>query len=354
MKNCIEVTQFQPIEGFSNLFIQSSSKINDVKAQVVSKLVELGRLPEGTSPHRIRLREKLGNSPGQILSGDDTFSNNQVYLFDNKVLVFQVLEHEEFPPDAERGSVMVLVQRWNRSTWSLGDRFEVLLRSSMTIRNIARSLSFLTGIALHSMLAMVLPRDAEFPLSDIALRSPPQNYGRSWFDPSKERRLLSAMSHELRVTDGDVLLLQDTSERLLELSPADRKSIEIVRVANQQAYWSPSTSSAPLSGNRNPFDSHPASSNTSTKSGLKHGHSSSNGVHIKTHRDRLQEQSDRSLNSTAAACGTDASDVVSTTGSGTLSPVPPLEAVEADYVDNNVDYREFEKLGGVALFADIN
>lgn len=341
------------MEGFSNLFIQSSSKINEVKAQVVSKLVELGRLPEGTSPHRIRLREKLGNSPGQILSGDDSFSNNQVYLFDNKVLVFQVLDHEEFAPEAERGSVMVLVQRWNRSTWSLGDRFEVMLRGTMTIRNIARSLSFLTGIPLDSMLAMVLPREAEFPLSDIVLRSPPLNYGRSWFDPSKERRLLSAMSHELRVTDGDVLLLQDTSEPLMELSPADRKSIEIVRVANQ-AYWSPSASSAPLSGNRNPFDSHPASTNTSTKSGLKHGYGSSNGVHIKTHRDRLQEQSDRSLNSTAAACGTDAGDASSTAGSGTLSPVPPLEAAEADYVDNNVDYREFEKQGGVALFSDIN
>lgn len=343
------------MEGFSHLFLQSSTTILEVKAQVANKLIELGRLPPGASPHRIRLREKLGNSPGQILDGDESFSDRQVYLFDNKMLAFQVLEHEEILPQAECGSVMVLVQRWNRSTWSLGDRFEVLLRGSMTIRNIARSLSFLTGIPLDSMRAMVLPREAEFALSDIVLRAPPQNYGRAWFDPTRERRMLSAMSHELRVTDGDVLLLQDTSEPLMELSAADRKSIEIVRVANQTSYWSaPSSVSIPTVANRNPFESYPTSTSTYTKGSMKHGYGSSNGVHIKTHRDRLQEQSDRSLNSTAAACATDVSDAQSTTGSASLSPVPPLEAVEADYVENNVDYREYEKHGGAALFSDIN
>jgi hypothetical protein len=83
----------------------------------------------------------------------------------------------------------------------------------------------------------------------------------------------------------------------------------------------------------------------------KHGNGS-NGVHIRTQKDRQQEASDRSqgsLNSVAVLTGDD-----SGTPSSALSPLPPLEAVEAEYSENNMDAREFHKAGGIALFDDIN
>jgi len=353
--------------------VQGTTTYADVKAQIAKKLIELGRLPEGASPNRIRLRDKLGTSPGKILTGTGSFADNQIYLYDHKVLAFQVLEREEMLPELENGSVVVLAQRWHRSTWSLGERVEVLLRGSMSIRNIARGLANLMDIPLDSLQAMVLPKEAEFMLSDIHLKSPPQNYGRAWFDPSKEHRVLRVMSHEMRVQDGDVLLLQDTAEPLKLLSAADRKSVELVRVASQASggymdFWSASQSSpanygASSSFSKNPFDSsYPASGTTSGKA-LKRGHSSANGVHIKTHRDRLQEQSDRSLNSTAAVAGADGASTPASTASGRASPLPNLEPVggaearyqdETDYRNNNMDEREFNKQGGMALFEDIN
>jgi hypothetical protein len=66
--------------------------------------------------------------------------------------------------------------------------------------------------------------------------------------------------------------------------------------------------------------------------------------------DRLQEASDRSLHSTAAA----ASDSNAATPSGQSTPLPALEASEAEYFENTMDAKEFRKQGGIALFDDIN
>ena len=70
--------------------------------------------------------------------------------------------------------------------------------------------------------------DARKEISELNQKSPIRNYGRSWFDPSKEKKLLKFMSHEMRVQDGDLILLQDSSEPLKELTKADLKSIELV------------------------------------------------------------------------------------------------------------------------------
>ena len=360
------LTQFETVEGLGGVFVQGSTTFNDVKAQIATKLIELGRLPAGASPHCIRLRDKLGNSPGKILSGTGTFADSLIHLFDNKTLAFEVLDQEETLPEPEHGSVVVQVQRWHRSTWSLGERTEVLLNGSMSIRHIACGLAQLTNIPVQSLRVMVLPKDAELMLSDLSLDAPPQNYGRAWFDPAKETRALRVVSHEMRVVDGDVLLLQDSAEPLMELSAADRKSIEIVRLASQQPnymdFWSASEGVPPSKAttfNKNPFD-------TSSPLKLKRGHSSANGVHIKTHRDRLQEQSDRSLSSTAGAAvvSPSTSAPITPSTSGQISPsLPGLEPLsngiahyqdETDYNNNNMDDVEFQKQGGLAIFDDIN
>ena len=350
--------------------VQNLTTLSEVKIQILNKLIETKRLPEDASFNRIRLRDKVGVNPGKILAGTDTFAANNIYLFDRKVFAFQVLEHEECLSEPEHGDVVVQVQRWYRSTWSLGERFEVLLKGCMSIRNIARGLSNLTDIPLESMQALVLPEETEFLLSDISLKSPPQNYGRSWFEPSKEQRQLRVLSHEMRVTDGDVLLLQDASEPLMELTAADRKSIELVRVAHQSSgysggldFWSAATSASSPAGysrvaNKNPFDSTFMSVSAPSSTKMKRN-GSSNGVHIKTHRDRLQEQSDRSLSSTAAATtGTDGATSPYSIASDQMTPLPPLEMVggcqdETDYSNNNMDDKEFDKQGGFALFDDI-
>jgi len=74
---------------------------------------------------------------------------------------------------------------------------------SSTIGEVTRGLCQLTGIPIHSVLAMVVPKDIEFYLSELNQKSPQRNYGRSWFDPAKEAaKQLKFTSHDMRVVDG--------------------------------------------------------------------------------------------------------------------------------------------------------
>lgn len=181
----------------------------------------------GATRHHIRLRDKTGTNPGRILSGSKSFADNSIFLYDNKVILFQILDEPEELPSYESGDTTVFVQKWIRSTWSLGEKYEVLLRGSMSVADIAQGLSIMMDVSINSIRTMVVPRDTEFPLYELNQKSPPTNFGRSWFDPTKEKRLLRVVSHDLRVRDGDLLLIQDENETLKELSKADLKSIEV-------------------------------------------------------------------------------------------------------------------------------
>lgn len=154
---------------------------------------------------------------------------------------------------------------------------------------------------------MIIPRDTELNLSELSQNSSVKNYGRSWFDPNKETRLLRYTSHDMRVQDGDLLLLQDTSEPLKELTPADLKSIDIVALASSPAEyneWSsssyvcyPANSNSKVSfyGNNNSH-TYMNNNNISSVNALTSTNTSqSNGIRITTHRERERLRENNSL-----------------------------------------------------------
>lgn len=326
-------------------------------------LIAKGRLPENTPPSRVRIRDKIGNNPAKILKDNRTFVESQVYLFDGKVFAFQILDDEEELPEDEPGSVVILAQRWYRSTWSLGPRIEVYLRGSLEVQAVASGIAKLFDINFKSMLTLVVPKDTEFLQSELQSKSPARNYGRTWFDPTMETKPLKFMSHDMRMQEGDLLLVQDYSEPLKELSVADLKSIELVEIAsksNNIDFYS--TQGVMLGyGPKNYGESTslklPAlvsSNNTTT----------GNGIKIKTHKERIKEQS---IN-----IPKDSSTSPLDNDSKSVSPAPDVSPNDGNYItlnelssmdlssrvdnDNELidnDEKEFCKQGGLALFDDI-
>lgn len=332
---------FLPLDGVCEVVATCATQVADLRRTITDQLIAAGRLPEGTSPHRVRIRDKVGNNPGRAIRDGRSLQDSKVYLFDNKVLAVQLLDAEEdlsttsdggggsSAQSEELGDALISVQRWHRSTWSLGERFEVMLRGSMSVRDVARALSALTGVPTGSMLAMVVPRDTEVLLSDLVQKSPARNYGRGWFDPTQERKLLRFMTHELRVGDSDLLLLQDHSEPLKELSPADLRSIEIVAAAAAVPYtdaWSLG-------------DMFAQADSTVTWSGASgssiRSTSGANGVRIKTHQERMREDAEKQQQQQQQA-------------------VTDSEGSNGSTVGSQVDEREFQRHGGVALFSDLS
>ena len=338
-----------------------------IRQALLDKLIAIGRVPPGTKPLQIRIRDKIGNNPGRILTGEKSLQDNQIYLFDNKVMDYQFLPEEEIAlAEAETGSVVLMVQQWVRSTWTLTERHEILLPGSSTVRDIARGLSVLFDIPLESLRLMVVPKETEFFVSELSHKSPTRNYGRSWFDPAQERRLLRYMSHELRTQDGDLLLVQDCAEPLKELSPADLKSIRIVEAASNNAsldFWAASTADNRLASSSYGSYGTTGASNKMVNFG---GGSSGGGITIKTHKDRMKEVLEmKAMNSnnsdgseTSADGGAAAGEAMVGNGYEAAGAIDFSHPQQQDSLTNISsssvgDTREFHKQGGFALFDDI-
>eukprot|EP01034_Spumella_vulgaris_P025384 gene25385-31841_t len=282
---------FESLEVLGEICVETNTPVAELRQTLLDRLIAAGKLPAGSSPRLIRLRDKVGSNPGKVLRDGRTLGESKVYLFDQKSLAVQLLDAEEdltvIGDDSDLGDALIYIQRWRRSTWSMGERFEVLLRGGMTVRDVARALGRLTNIHVDSMLALVIPRDSELYLSELQMKSPTRNYGRGWFCPGKERKPLKFMSHELKVQDGDLLVLQDITEPLMELSPADLRSVAIVEAAGDPYSGSNIDYSYPV-----PFGPQPSylpnfSMSVGSGTGAKSG--ASTGVKIKTHQERLRE-----------------------------------------------------------------
>jgi len=188
----------------------------------------------------------------------------------------------------------------------------------MSVSDIAQGLSIMMEISIDSIRTMVVPRDTEFPLYELNQKSPPTNFGRSWFDPTQEKRLLRVVSHDMKVRDGDLLLIQDEREALRELTKADLKSIEIGKAMTQYSdFWG--------GDNGNDYSNIGSLYNTNNDSSLYSGYTDdattkdsakthvpsfnavkpttirsfnnttirSTGIHIKTQRERQEEEDAR-------------------------------------------------------------
>ena len=95
------------------------------------RLVQQGLLTPDSSPKRVRKRDKVGMTPSRILEDGKNFFENAAYLTDGKQFVVEILEEEEDLKSEDSTSVCILVQRWLRSTWSLGPKFEAFLQGNL-------------------------------------------------------------------------------------------------------------------------------------------------------------------------------------------------------------------------------
>lgn len=125
----------------------------------------------------------------------------------------------------------LLVQKWDRPTWTLEQPFEVILRGNMPVKEICRRLAYTTNIPLKSLKVLLLQPYNEIRLSDLYLNAPAGP--RMWISPINEERVLSKMQWHMR--DWDLIMLQDESAPLKTLSKAELQTVQEAK-ANSSNY----------------------------------------------------------------------------------------------------------------------
>lgn len=379
VKNLIVPEQFEEYTELESLYVSAGTQIGDFRRQVHTALQQQGLLDPSVTIQHIRLREKIGNCPAKILRDGKTMQESNIYLNDHKAFCIEILAEPETLPEDDYGDVIVQVQKWHRQSWSLSEKIDVILPGGKPVRDIASGLGKLFQIPFAHLRILVIPRDTSLMLSDLMLPTPA--YSRSWFDPRQERRLLRQMLSDMRLIEGDLLLLQDVSEPLMELTDADKRSLALVQAAQNNpssmyadgTYSYPSTNKVPswVSNDvSSPAYKYPTvryATNTATTS-MGTGTSTSSGsrgIRIKTQKDRQREADQGS--STASLTAGNASPIDYITGDDGVAVHSNSVQVGTDddffltggdsgYLSSGRygDDVEFMRQGGPALFSDLD
>ena len=188
-------------------------------------------------------------------------------------------------------AVLLQIQVWNRRAFTVGTRIEVLIRQDEPLKSVAKKLAYYFNIPLPFLRILFVPGTSEINLCDLPLNCPTKYSTRAWFDGSLETRKLSDLC-EMKLYDGDLLLLQNIREPLRELTETEKKSIE--KKSQAPSYYDyPSTSARNYDSNTLKSNSNFDNSTYSTV--LQFGartKKKENGVFIKTQKER-KRQSDK-------------------------------------------------------------
>jgi hypothetical protein len=231
------------------------------------------------------------NEPNQPEKATVIINNNTIYNSNSSGAGHSQI-YSDVNMSRSVSAVLLQIQVWNRRTFTVGKRIEVLIRQDEALKSVAKKLAYYFNIPLSYLRILFVPSTSEINLCDLPLHCPTKYSTRAWFDGSLETRKLSDLC-EMKLYDGDILLLQNNHEPLRELTERERKSVE---KKNQipSYYDYPSTSarnydSTTLKSKSNIFD------NSTYSTVLQFGtrtKKKENGVFIKTQKER-KRQSDK-------------------------------------------------------------
>lgn len=325
---------------------------------------EDGRTTVNLPPNRIRIRESSDASPGRILCDGLTCQQQRLYFASSRVVTIQILSESEalneatLHPVDEFNDFLVVVMKWKRSSWSLSEKVEYILRGELSVQQLCSQLAAIYGISsINNMSMLLLKSYNKIHLSDLNQHTVRDIY-RSWTCFSYEQRKLRDLSNiDFKLRNGDIILLQDVTEPLKVLTKEDLLSLQYVEEASRTIYGSTYGSSPAYSGGRYNQGYNATSSSSihsssvtsaverideiSTTSSTSKSKSKSSGIKIITQRDR-QKLAD-TVSNLPANVKEDSPVTIEQETFGSESETSPVV---------NGDDSEFIKQGGISLFSD--
>ena len=215
-----------------------------MKEVLVEQLKAAGRLPFNADSNWLRIWEKLGSSKGRLLKYDrKSLLENGFPVCDWRHVFVQLLDGDWRPDYFDESNVLMLVQRWNRKSWCVGPAVEISVPANMSASALLDKLSSISAIAPQNLKVLVLFAFTEIFLcgldDDVYLSS--KNV--RWLQRSAATDM-SVFDWYTRITngstkadlaDGTLLIIQDCSEDLRELS-ADEKSSQQNAIQGETFY----------------------------------------------------------------------------------------------------------------------
>lgn len=289
--------------------------------------------PEYTSLH-IRIREKTSNRADKILQHAKTMTQNMSSLFDSRNLCFQILDH---PETVVSDDTILLCQKWNRSTRTLGECFEIAISGTTRNTTMARQLSEMLSIPLQHLRVMLCNYYSNRRICEFADEDACKKYNNNWVDPMEGNYCPRG---KMFLNNGDLLLLQDISEPLCPLTKEDILSLQLVAAAD---------STSPAAGLYGPSQYDFPYLPMTSGSGSSNSGSRNTGIKI-TIRGKENSMDPSPVTAPVSASTSNANlyslleDEVNSNSSNNNDNIP----------ERNHSAKEVDKQGGLAIFSDLH
>jgi hypothetical protein len=240
------------------------------------------------------------NDDGNNNSNNNDNNNNDS---DDGKVVHRIPDSDTLPRKVP--TTLLQVQLWCRRTFSMENKIEIFVRQDETVKSLSKRLASYYKIPHSYLRILFAPVNHEIYICELPSSSPTKYSSRIWFDGSVDSRKLSELC-DVRLDDGDVLILQNIREPLRELTEMENISVKKKsQGCNYYAYPTSTstfttTSSTTASCAIAEYDpqhikSSPSYSNfesstytTAVQYGVKNK-KKENGIRIKTHKDRMKE-----------------------------------------------------------------
>ena len=233
-------------------------------------------------------------------SGDNKREKNDTVT--NVTTVHRIPDSEA--PLQNIPTVLLQVQLWCRRTFTVEDKIEIFVRQDETVKSLSKRISVYYKIPHLFLRILFAPVNNEIYLCELPSNRPTKYSSRIWFDGSVDSRKLSELC-DVRLDDGDVLILQNIREPLRELTEMEITSVKKKsQVSNYYGYTpsvttSTSTASCAIAeyNSQNTKSSYSNFENSTYTTAVQYpmkNKKKENGIRIKTHKDRMKESNKES------------------------------------------------------------
>ena len=212
--------------------ISPDTLLLDVKQVLVEQFKATGRLPAIADSYWLRIWEKLGSSKGRLLKYDrKSLQENGFPVCDWRHVFVQLLDNDWRPPDFEEANMLMLTQRWFRGSWSVGPPVEISVPANMSASILFDKLSLASGISASNLKVLVLFAFTEIFLCGLDDEVYLSSKNVRWLQrPTTDLSIfewytsITNGSTKADLADGTLLVIQDSSEELRELTVDEKLS----------------------------------------------------------------------------------------------------------------------------------
>eukprot|EP00617_Octactis_speculum_P018292 CAMPEP_0185772410 /NCGR_PEP_ID=MMETSP1174-20130828/68872_1 /TAXON_ID=35687 /ORGANISM="Dictyocha speculum, Strain CCMP1381" /LENGTH=809 /DNA_ID=CAMNT_0028458671 /DNA_START=1 /DNA_END=2430 /DNA_ORIENTATION=- len=259
------------------LIVSEGLMLEDLRASIHTELVKLEVIGKDLPVNCVRMREKMSNRCTKILRDGECLRDAVHSIYDNRDLAVEILKDPEDlnVTNPGRGYVVAL-RRWHRTSWNLSKNFDFFLGEHEKNVDVCRRLAKMTGIAEEKLRVLKVVAYSNITVHEL---SEERVNHQSWVDLLAEPESLT--TNKYHFMDGDLVVVQDSSEPLRNLSEEEKRSIK--KASNRQTnnyyshtYYNNSASSM----------SHTSTSRSASGCSTKPKEA---GIKIKTKQDREDE-----------------------------------------------------------------